>query len=302
MLDIKVQLLYKLSPSQLDAFAKLQKPMFHSSPQPRDISDPINRNLYAIGATIDDKPVGLILSVLSQQEKAAEIVSFYVDEAYRKQDIASYLIEYMAQQLKSLDFRAIAIAYPDRTPETPAIENFLHKNGFSGKKMVLAEFMFDYSHFAPPWFIKKYVWPKEFQVFPWTELTLEEINLINTKFTNRYIPNVVYPFLGDSSFDPLNSLGLRHRGEVIGWVLTKRVQPEILCYENLYIDQEYQHKGYSIQLLVDSIRIHVENEVKWGLFKVNINEASARWLKFIRQRLAPYADHIYEYYQAFRPL
>ena len=212
------------------------------------------------------------------------------------------MLSFAVEQLASLHFRVLSVIYPDRVPETPVIEEFLKKNGFTGKQLAWAEFLFDYSRFVPEWFFQDFKWPEGFQVFPWNELSYGEALQIKMKHANQTVPGDVYPFAMDSPFDSLNSLGLRYNGEIIGWMITQRLDPDTVCYAQLFIDFEFQKKGYALFLLVEALRIHYKHQVKWGLFKVNVMQSSSQWLKFIRFRLAPSADFIYEHYQASLPL
>ena len=62
--EIEILEFKKISPSLLEAYSKLQLPYTKSSPQPLDLFDPKNRTLYAIGASIEKTPVGLLTSAL----------------------------------------------------------------------------------------------------------------------------------------------------------------------------------------------------------------------------------------------
>jgi GNAT superfamily N-acetyltransferase len=296
-LKIEILDLKTMSPALLESYSKLQIHFMQSIPRPLDLFDPKNRQLYFIGASVSDRPAGLMIMSFSQILKAADIKSLFIDESYRRQKIAGRMIQFAAEQLRSLNFKYIFATYPDHRDDTPIMESFFQKNGFSGKTMVFAEFMFEYSEFQPDWYRREYRWPPKFTAFPWTELTYYEAVKIRERYSQGAFPSAVYPFQEDPSFEPLNSFGLRHEGQLVGWLVTERISPDIISYGNLFIDHEFQSKGHSIHLLVDSLKIHYRNKIKWGMFKVNIIQASGRWLKFIRRRLAPHADFIYEYYQ-----
>jgi GNAT superfamily N-acetyltransferase len=296
---IEVLELRKTPPALLDSLSHLIFPTVKTNPHPINLYDPNNYSLYPIAAFVDHRPVGLLLMKLSPKMKAAEICSLQVVEQYRGQTIGTQLIKFAVEQLKSVGLKFILITYPDRRPETSVIENFLKKNNFKGKALVLAEFMFDYSGFKPDWYLRKYQWPSLFEIFPWGELSYFEAMKIRHRYAQQALPSSVYPFQSDGFFEPLNSLGLRYKGELIGWVITERLSSDTINYGNLFIDYDFQKKGYAIHLLIDSLNIHYNNQIKWGIFKINILQASAQWLKFIRCRLAPHADFIYEYYQSF---
>lgn len=286
----------ELPPAEIDAIKPLQQPYLKSSPNPQDLYDPENRNLLAITASQDNKPVALLLTYLPLGKNIGEIVSVYVTHEYRRRQIGSHLVELLKEYAKKHELKQIGIVYPSSIPDSPCIEGFLNKNNFSGKRFMLAEFIFDSLKFHPPWFLRNYQMPKDFEVFPWYQLSYEEAQSLKEKYSKNIIPFDVYPLARPGIFEPLNSLGLRYKGEVIGWMVNSRTASDIINYNTLYIDYDFQSIGYAIYLLVDSLNIHKQTQIKWGIFKVSIPYSSGKWLRFIRHRLAPYANEICEYH------
>jgi GNAT superfamily N-acetyltransferase len=302
MYKFELLTLNELKPLLLDTYEKLQAPIFKTLSHPLDLSNPAYDSLFAIGASLDGVPVGLLLALLSREARGGEIISLFVDEAHRRQKIATRMVEKTIHLLREAKLIRLTMTYPDRRPITPVIEQFLTSVGFKDKYLVMAEFQFDSFRFNPPWLSQQYSLPEGFEIFPWGELTYDECQQIKFGYRHQSIPATVYPFAEDGDFDPLNSLGLRFQGKLIGWVVTKRLDPDTICYQSIFIEQELHKRGMIIQLLMESIRIHIKHKVKWGIFRVNVLQSSGRWLHFIRRRLAPYADFIDEYYQSWFPL
>lgn len=294
--------LKELSPELLEAYGRLQFVFKQSSPKPIDLFDPKNHSIYALGASVDGVPVGLLLMTTSSKIKVADVKSLFIAEPYRRKGIGSQLLQRAFQQLHQEDYGYLFAVYPEAWEETPGIETFLHRNGFSGKTLFEAEFLFEYDKFKPDWLMREYSWPKDLKVFPWREVSYQDVAALKDRFNRGDAPAALHPFREDSSFESLNSLGLRYEGTIVGWMITQRVTPSIIDYSNLFIEYEFQKKGYSIQLLVDAIRIQCQNQVRWGMFRVNISQASASWLKFIRRRLAPQANFIFEYHQSCKKI
>jgi GNAT superfamily N-acetyltransferase len=285
----------QFTPSEIQAFESLQQPYLKSSPLPIDLLSPENRKLLAIRVTFGQEPVALLLARMFYASKIGEILSLCVAPKYRRQKVATQMIHLLKQKGEVDEIKQMGFVYPTNVPETPLLEQFLKNTGFSQKRFTLAEFQFDYAQFHPPWFEKNYAWPKDFEVFPWTELRYEDIPSIDKKYANKVVPFDVYPFFHSASFEPLNSLGLRYKGEVIGWVINERTLPDTINYRNIYVDYDFQFRGVAIYLLVESVQIHTKNNIKWGIFQINMLSSSASWLHFVRRRLAPYANYIYEY-------
>ena len=295
MYTYDVFIIGQLPPGEIKALSTLQHPVLKSAPTPLDLFDPENRQLIAISAKCDQKPVALLLARLLPKQKIGEVASLFVLPEHRRNKVASHLLELLKEKSKKEKLKQIGLVYPSSVPDTPFLEEFLKKNGFGHKLFMTAEFQFEYSQFTPSWFLRQYQWPKDFEVFPWGELTWEDRETIKLKYSKGIIPFDVNPLARPGIFEPLNSLGLRHKGNIIGWVLNERVQQDTINYRNMYIDYDYQYRGFSIYLLVESLNIHKQNQIRWGMFQVSIPNSSGKWLRFIRHRLAPYANFIYEY-------
>lgn len=80
-----------------------------------------------------------------------------------------------------------------------------------------------------PWLNKNYRFSPSFTFFPWQEITPEErLNLQKQQETSLWIPDELSPFKHEENLEPLNSLGLRYEGEVVGWVITHRLSPDTI--------------------------------------------------------------------------
>jgi len=99
-----------------------------------------------------------------------------------------------------------------------------------------------------------------------------------------------------------NSLGLRYKKEVIGWMITHRIAPDTIRYTSLYVDPEYQYKGPSIRLLIESMVLQTRSTIKWALFEINLDQINPSWYKFVQKRLAPYSQKITEIYKTWKQL
>jgi hypothetical protein len=100
--------------------------------------------------------------------------------------------------------------------------------------------------------------------------------------------------------ETINSLGLRYQGEVIGWIITHRPNPETIRYSNLYVDPRFYFKGFAISLLIKSMQLHqLTPDVPHALFEVNLTETEPSWWNFVKRRLIPYATKTERFKWAF---
>lgn len=161
---------------------------------------------------------------------------------------------------------------------------------WKGPILYFTLYHFQVQEFHPPWFERDHPFSKEYSLFPWDELTPHEKETIEHHLSQGRFLRTMDPF--EHEAEPLNSFGLRYRGEVVGWIITHRVNAETIAYSKLFVDLEHRHKGEVIKLLIKSIKAQQNSPVPYALFKVNHLKTGKRWREFIEKRLTPFARSI----------
>ena len=100
------------------------------------------------------------------------------------------------------------------------------------------------------------------------------------------------PFTQEDKIETLNSLGLRYKDKVIGWMINHRIAPDTIRYTQMYVHPDYQPLSRSILFLAKSIGIQFREakEVPKGTFRVETHNTPM--VKFVHRRLAPYLEEI----------
>jgi hypothetical protein len=143
-----------------------------------------------------------------------------------------------------------------------------------------------------PW-LDRYTLPDEFTIFPWAELTAQERQTIEQRQqVESWYPPVLTPFQEEDRLEPLNSLGLRYQGQVVGWMITHRVAPDTIQYTSLFIQQEFQQLGRTIALIAEAIKRQIAGGVPYGIFMIDVENKTM--VKFFRRRLQPYMTSLTE--------
>ena len=151
-----------------------------------------------------------------------------------------------------------------------------------------------------PW-MHKYSLPTSFSAFLWSELTKNERMIIQQKQeAEQWYPESLSPFQDEEIIEPLNSLGLRYKGEVVGWMITHRLTPDTIRYTSLFIRQDFQNLGRAIPLLAKAIYLHNSSKVTKGIFVVEIENKPM--CRFVKRRMAPYLTSITETRETFKLL
>ena len=106
-------------------------------------------------------------------------------------------------------------------PQYASIDKVLHERGWQGPKNFLMNYHFQLQTFQPEWLAKAMEMPYADGVteFFWKDLTEKEKEKLFDMEKKKAFPQGVNPFAAyGGPVEPLNSLGLRYKGEVIAAV------------------------------------------------------------------------------------
>ncbi len=307
VMEIKSLDVSDLKPDEIKQYALLTTeeflPLLHSK-HPRNIKD---LKIMAYVAIQDNKPVGLLLSTSTENFYISEIHSLFVDEKYRNQKIATTLINTFEKTLRDLKCFMITMFYSNAIESKLQFEHLIKKCEFTPPFPLIYRYFYKGAHFNPDWIGKKYRYPAHFSTIYFKELQEEERKSLLTREDQGAIPCEVSPFLNEEAIEPSNSFFLKDKDRIIGWIITHRVNETLIRYSSLYIEPEYQHLGYSIKLLIDSMQIQKQNISKnhpaiFAVFDLNTNQTDKNWQHFIEKRLSPHADKVEILYLTWKQL
>lgn len=253
-------------------------------------------SIVAIGATCSDQPIGLVLGKVGSDEygkDSAEVLSIFVATSYRRRGISTALLTAMEDELHQRGCRKALIVYPIGKPTTPAFESLLQKCQWSQPEPRSLVYQSTLEKIMnAPW-LYKYSLPNSFSTFLWNEITEDEkIAIQNKQEAERWYPEELSPFKDEDMVEPLNSLGLRYMGEVVGWMSTHRFLPDTIRYTALFVRKDLQRMGRAIPLLAEAIHIQNSSRIPKGIFVVDLG--NERMCSFMKNRMAPYMTSITE--------
>ena len=246
-----------------------------------------NEMPVAVGASVRDLPVGLALARV-EAPRRAELVSVYVVPDHRGRGIGRRLVEALEQSLATRDVGELAAVYALTDAGGAPIERFLARCGWPIGTGRMRFFALDGAIMEDPWF-KSAVLPDTYGISPWTTVTEAERGLLADRQASAWIPEALMPFRFEADLEPRTSLVLRHHWDLIGWVLTRRLNASTLHYSNLFVRPSRNRVGRTfaaLALLADAVRrmtgwLGVRSQ---GHFEVTHDNAAM--LRFIERHMA----------------
>lgn len=268
----------------------------------RDIES--NSLIIAISASYLEQPVGLALANITPGDRAAEVLSIFVEPSHRCTGIGTALITRLEAELRARDCTKAKLVYTTGKPTTPNLEHLLWKCHWAPPKalrlvcegkaetILEAPWMKRYSHLL-----------SSYSIFPWVEITQEERQAIQQKQEAQpWIPEDLIPFQYEHkhNFEPLNSLGLRYQGQVVGWVINHRLDPDTIRYTCSFVRKDLQKMGRIISLYAEAGKRQVRAKLPNVIWIVPLIHESM--MKFVKHRWAPYLTSLAETRGSFKVL
>jgi GNAT superfamily N-acetyltransferase len=242
--------------------------------------------IIGVGVSSPEQPVGLALAKILSDTNS-EILSLYVSRPHRGRGIGSSLLLNMEDALLDRGCTRAELVYAAGKPATAALESMLNKCGWAltQPRMLLCKIGTEIVN--APW-VKELVLPPSFTMVPWSDITEEERMVIQLRQeAQKWIPDNLVPFQYEQNMEPINSLGLRFDGQIVGWILTHRIAPDTIRYTALFVHKEFP-KARALALLAEAVnrQFATLGRNSYGTFSVAVGNTTM--VKFVARRLAPY--------------
>ena len=250
--------------------------------------------VFAIGGYFFNVPAGFIICE-SDGNGFAEITWLYVLEKYRNKGLGTLLLNEAVVGLRQLKYRQVRLKFrkPPGIEKLP-LESLLQKSGWSAPEKYNIIIHADNRVLSAKWL--KSELPEQFEIFLWRDATEEELKqLEESAKSERWFPEYLSPF--GSSYDPDTSTGLKHNGDIAGWMLTRRVSDALLAFDKVIVRNEFMKAAPGISLVAESIRLANNQNYKTGLFSFEPGNAAMQ--NFVNKRLCGYVTKRHEEHRSF---
>ena len=260
------------------------------------------KSFIAIAASYLEQPVGLALAEISEDDSFAEVRSIFVEPAQRCAGIGTALLTRLEEELSQRGCTKAELSYMTGKSATPALERLLQKCNWAPPqpRMLVCKGQIE-TVIEAPWMKKYSRLPSSYRIFPWLEITQEERQAIQQQQEAQpWIPENLIPFVCEENMEPLNSLGLRYQGQVVGWVINHRISPDTIRYTSAFVREDLQKMGRVISLFSEAGKRQVEAKIPNVIWATPLFHKSM--VAFIKKHWVPYLNSVEETRGSFKLL
>ena len=243
-----------------------------------------NEPLLGVIALWKGQTVGLIL-VEKLNAKQGFVVCWHVLESQRGFKLGKQLVSKMEKFAIKQGVQHLSLSYRRDSASQPQITTTLHHLDWQDieKKLWLTKFSVD-RFVKMAWCKNMKPLPAAYDIFLWSTLSKQdEQHIVARQKNENWYPKELPPIFDTAMFDPKTSVGLRLKGEVVGWMMTNRVNDRIIEYNSLFVSPELQRLGRGMHLIVDAIKRQHVLGMEYGIFQVLSNNVAMRG--FIEKRM-----------------
>ena len=262
--------------------------------------------LIALGAWVAGEAAGLFLGAVSIRTKTVRVLTMHVAERYRRRGVGTRLLLRGEEAARSLGIECLTSWLAEGSPDGPAAQTLADRVGWRRLRLLGGIYKIPYRLIGNSnWVSRVQPWPDAFQVFPWKQLTEDERRILIAERAGAGASGPTLDPLEQESEQTLSSVGLRLRGEVVGWSVSwylsaAPVDRRTMARTKLFIRSGLQRRGYGGMLLAEMIKRCPAAGIDYGMFE--INAANEFMLRFAKKRLKPYAPGYREIWEIGKEL
>ncbi len=241
----------------------------------------------------DGKPRGALLGCVPDASDTLglpnppEILSLYVERATRGRGLGAGLVAEFERSVAAAGFGHVEAVYMTGPKEIEFVERILARRGWAPPaprmlvlKATLAQFK------KTPW-CGRLEAPAGFELFPWSQIGAGEMACLKaSQERSPWIPTDLLPWR-HSALDA-SSVGIRHKGEVVGWVLNHRLSDEVVRFTCSFVRADLARRARIIPAYSEALRLVEEAGYRRLTFTVPMRHP--QMVAFARRWCAPWCE------------
>lgn len=250
--------------------------------------DRFKKLFQGVIATVEKKPIGLILSTLDSSGESARIHSFFVHPDHRDQKVGSQLLRTLELALARDGVKSVNVYYRSHWKFVPQLNRILTNQNWDEPYEDLILVKGETQKVLKLFMSDKIQLPDTIQFTPWDQLTAAQITYIKKrKKEDDWYLDYLDPFVLEDTIYSTASLALVQEGLVIGWVISHLISPETNEFTSLFIDTGQRQFKLAHLLMREAInRQHDDHIPNFLITSKTDNYVMSRFLI----RHAPHTD------------
>ncbi len=250
--------------------------------------DRFKKLFQGVIATLDKKPIGLILSTTDNLGNSARIHSYFVLPEHRDQKVGNQLLRTLELALINDGVKSINAYYRSHWKNLPQLNRIFTNQNWNEPYEDLILVKGETKKVLKLFMSNKIQLPDKIHFTPWDQLTGEQITYIKKrKQEDNWYLDYLDPFVLADTIYPTASLALVQEGLVIGWVISHLISPETNEFTSLFIDAGQRQFKLAHLLMREAInRQHKDNIPNFLITSKTDNYVMSRFLI----RHAPHTD------------
>lgn len=213
-------------------------------------------------------------------------------------DLLNFLLTALLEHAALKKCHTVFFFFDEKSSEAPAIQKALLRQHWSQPELYIMSCYFDRT-FDPPWLHANFRIPAQFTFIPWREMTAEQLSGLREKERKSIFPTALSPFKY-SNHDPDFSLLLVHNNEVIGWVMTRRVNANLLAYSTIFVQNDFKMMGLAIPMMAESIKRIMHSTIPGALIDTYVTLSEPYWVDFVNKRLKPHSRTVTHIFRSYK--
>jgi len=257
-----------------------------------------------------EEPIGMVLGCVPRDEvvpgldmpNPPELLSAYVTPKNRGKGVATRLVEHLEQCIADQGFQRVTTVYMTGPKEIEYFESLLRHRLWSPPetRMLVLRGPIELAK-QTSWY-KKYDHLAGYEFFRWSEISEAELaGLKASHLASPWIAPDLQPWTYDmQSMEPNSSIGIRYKGQIVGWVINHRLNDETVRFTCSFIRRDLARRARILPAYSESIRRASEAGYTRMMFTVPVQHPEM--MQFAERWCAPVAPYRGESRGAFKDL
>ena len=267
---------------------RMTQSLLHSAPVLtfQRLDQGIGAGHIAVCANADDRAIGIAIAQIESTLPTARLKSLLVQEPYRHRGIGQRLLGSLEHHARAHGVRRLEATYAGQSPSTQTLSRMLRKAGWHRPSEPAVIFTASTRILEAPWMSARAA--DKLELFAWSELTARDADeLAAARATSPWFPDALGPF-PEQPVEPACSVGARHQGRVVGWMLLHRVDARTVRYSRLFVRSECRRQVCGVTLFAEALRRQHAAGIPLSICAVSTGNATM--LRIMERRIEPYLE------------